>query len=145
MPAKFRTIMPLIAVGALLAGCGAGQTAPDASASPESAATSSSAAALDDCSALQDRFIAGDLPQEFYDGVDQGVRVVETTSGTILQNSLLASDAVHDPDASSPAAEYPDRVKPDPEWPQDSVVFIDPASGDVVKTIAVPDELKCAP
>ena len=145
MSLKTGTILPLIAVGALLAGCGAGATAPDDSAPPESAAASSSAVASDDCSALQERFIAGDLPQEFYDGVDQGVRVVETTSGTILQNSMLASDAADDPDASSPAAEHPDRVEPNPEWPKDSVVFVDPASGDVVKAIDVPDELKCAP
>ncbi|MDN6201984.1 MAG: hypothetical protein L0I99_07285 [Micrococcaceae bacterium] len=145
MPVKTKTILPLIAVGALLAGCGTGTTAPDASAPPESAAGSSSAVASEDCSALQDQFIAGDLPQEFYDGVDQGVRGVETTSGTILQDGPLTSEAAQDPDASSPSAEYPDRVEPNPEWPKDSVVFIDPASGDVVKTIAVPDELTCAP
>ncbi|MGO1516665.1 MAG: hypothetical protein ACTHWW_04260 [Arthrobacter sp.] len=137
--------MPLIAVGALLTGCGAGATAPGSSAPPESAAASSPSVVSEDCSALQDRFAAGDLPQEFYDGVDQGVRVVETTSGTILQDGPLTSEAAQDPDASPSAAEYPDRVEPDPDWPKDSVVFIDPASGDVVKAIDVPDELTCAP
>lgn len=145
MRTSLRTIIPLLAVGALLTGCGTDQAAPGTSAPPRSAAASSSAMASGDCSELQNRWAQGELPQEFYDGVDQGVRVVETTSGTILQNSLLASDATYDPNSSSPAAEYPDRVKPNPEWPRDSVAFIDPASGDVVKTIDLPDDLTCAP
>lgn len=144
MPARTTTIIPLIAAAVLLAGCGTGETAAGTTAAAGSAA-SSPAMASGDCSALRSRFMAGDLPQEFYDGIDQGVRVVETTSGTVLQDSPLDPAATAAPDASADASGYPERVEPKASWPRGSVVFIDPGSGDVVKTVDVPDDLACAP
>ena len=143
---KTRTILPLIAVGALLAGCSAGTVAPGEQ-SPPSEETLVPAPApvgttkADDCPEAAVRWAEGERGPDFYDGLPDNVLIVETNSGTVLQTGH-ATDA---PRSSAPASPGTNRVEQDPEWPQDSVVFIDPESGDVLREVFAPNNMFCAP
>lgn len=137
--------MPLIAVGALLAGCSTGTLAPNEQ-SPAAEGTLIPApgpvgTASAECPEAAARWAEGEHGPDFYNGLPDDVRVIETNSGTVLQTGR----ATYDPNASAPASTGPDRVEPDPGWPQDSVVFVDPESGDVLRTIFAPENMFCEP
>lgn len=139
------TIIPLFAVGALLAGCSAGQAPSSEQSSaaeetlfpiPSPVGTTSA-----DCPEAAARWAEAERGPDFYDGLPDDVRIIETNSGTVLHTGH-ASNA---PRASAPASAAPDRVEQDPAWPQDSVVFVDPESGDVLRTILAPENMFCEP
>lgn len=133
----------IMAAGLLLAGCADGMPSPAASDASGPTGTNAPASAPLDCSGFAARWVEGDLPPEFYDGVTGDVQIVGTNSGTVLQSP----DVVYQPEssASASATEDPKRVEPDPDWPEDAVVYLEPGSGDVVKTIKVPKNLVCTP
>ncbi len=141
---RLKTIVPLFAVGALLAGCSAGPAAPSEQSSPSEGTLIPAPAPVGttsaDCPEAAARWAEGEPAEGFYDDLPAQATIVETNSGTILET-------VDSPrtDGTRQLPTTTEHVASDPSWPSDSVVIIDDSTDEVVETIHALHNMLCAP